>query len=936
MRNLIKKKWFWITCLFATINIAGLFFVVSAINERQDGNLFKSIHENLERIARPFIRMRQQVTTDFAVQGIEPESDGAQAEIIIKLNGSVDLESIKGYITVEPETKFYLDNDGYGVSLKGLFLPGKTYKVTVLKGMPSTDGVKLLSDTTENVTISDYAPNIRFKTPGLYMALKGAENILIESVNVDKAKLKIHKVFDNNIVYLLNRGTPPTDIGIDVTEKDIPIAGEHNHLVETTIGLKELIPGQRGIFYLSLASGEEERYTTDDKLILNTDIGILAKQSSHDLLVWLNALADTTAVSNATVKVFSKTNQLICQGTSDENGVVHFKGLDFSGDKKPFVITASSETDLSYLEVDPNVLSEADFDVQGRPYLSNGYEAFVYTDRGVYRPGEKVFLRAIVRAAAVAVPEQFPVTVSIKRPDGKEFKKLTGILSDLSTLDLAVDIPDYAPTGEYQAQLLVPGNDQPIGETKFNIEEFVPDSLKVTVKTAADSYHLSDVVPLMVKVRESFGAAASGRNIAVSYQLNPVDFGPKGFEDFSFVDDSIKYKPENIEIQNKASDTEGQGYFELELPKNLTVPSSLEASIKTVVSEIGGHAVTNYSSVKVHPYLYYIGIRKSLDGFSKTNEAAKFDILALLPDGTEHIVPQLKVKICRIIWSNILKKDDKGTYDYMTESREELVKEDSLNMNSSKALYAFTPKDWGDYIIRVSGTGPDTPTAALKFYVSGAFNSQPWAMERPDKINLKFDRDNYEIGDAAKLLVQSPFKGKALIICSTQSVVYTQSLAMNASTQEVEIPVTQDFGPNAYCSASVIRPLVYEENWSSHRAYGIAPLILNHKANQITVKVNAPEKIGPTKTLKLDIETTGGPSELSVALVDDAVLRLTAFETPDPYGFFYGKRTNEVLAADIYSQLIPEIKDKKVALWFFSFRRWAFPQIYQPSYCQDS
>jgi uncharacterized protein YfaS (alpha-2-macroglobulin family) len=745
------------------------------------------------------------------------------------------------------------------------------------------------------------------------MALKGAENVLIESVNVDKVKLKIHKVFDNNIVYLLNNNGRASDIGVDVIEKDLPLAGEHNTLTETTIGLKDLISNQRGIFHLNLESGKEDYYSSDDKLILNTDIGILAKQSSNNLLIWLNSLVDTAPVPNATVKVFSKTNQLICQGTSDENGVIHFKGLDFSADKKPFVVTASTDTDLSYLELEPNVLSEANFDIQGRPYLSSGYEAFVYTDRGVYRPGEKVFLRAIVRAPAITLPDQFPVTVSIKRPDGKEFKNLNGLLSDLGTLDLAVDIPDYATTGEYQADILVPGNDKPIGEAKFNVEEFIPDTLKVSVKIAADSYKLSDVIPLMVNVKESFGAAASGRNIDVSCKLNPVNFEPKGFKDFSFTDDSIKYKSEDIAVPDKTSDAKGQGYFEVELPSDLSVPSSLKATIKTVVSEVGGHAVTSYSDVKVYPYPFFIGVRKSADGFGKVNDATNFDLLTLLPDGTEKVVPQLKVKVCRIIWSNILKKDDKGIYNYVTDSHEEVVKDDVVNMNSARGGYSFIPKDWGDYVIRFTGTDTGSHTAALKFYVSGPFDSQPWAMEKPDQINLKFDRDNYAVGDTAKLLIQSPFKGKALIVCSAQSIVYTQSLELNALSQEVDIPVTQDFDPNAYCSTSVIRPLVYEENWSSHRAYGIAPLMLNHKANQLTVKVNASDKVEPGKTLKLDIDTAGESSELSVALVDDAILRLTSFNTPDPYEFFYGKRSNQIVAADIYSQLVPEIKDKKVA-----------------------
>ncbi|MEI8013074.1 MAG: MG2 domain-containing protein, partial [Candidatus Omnitrophota bacterium] len=629
--------------------------------------------------------------------------------------------------------------------------------------------------------------------------------------------------------------------------------------------------------------------------------------------MWLNSLADTAPVANVTVKVFSKTNQLICQGTSDEKGSVYFKDLDFSGDRKPFVITASTDSDLSFLEIEKNVLSEADFDIQGRPYLSSGYEAFVYSDRGVYRPGEKVFIRVVVRAPGVALPEQFPVTVSLKRPDGKEFKKLSGVLSDFGTLDLDVDVPDYAMTGEYQASVFVPGNDKAVGELNFNVEEFIPDSLKVSVKLAAERYKIDDVIPLMVKVQESFGAVAAGRNIELSFKLNPLKFEPKAYKDFSFTDDTVKYNPKSIYVGGKVSDADGQGYFEIQLPKEIIVPSALEAAIKTVVRETGGRAVTNYSSVKVDPYSFYIGVRKSKEGFGKNNEPVGFDLLTLSPDESEQVASQLKVKVSKIIWSNILKKDEDGSYKYVTESMEEVVQQDAVAMSTARGVYNFTPKDWGDYIIRVTGAAPGAHTAALKFYVSGPWDSQPWAMERPDRVNVKFDKEKYAVGDTAKLLIQSPFKGKALIACSVDSVIYSQAVELSALTQEIEIPVTQEFSPNAYCSASVIRPLVYEENWSAHRAYGIAPLILDHKEHQLVVKVNAPDKVEPGKTLKLDIETAGEPSELSVAVVDDGILRLTSFKTPDPYEFFYAKRSNGILTTDIYSLLVPEVKEKKAA-----------------------
>lgn len=925
MKQIFRKKWLWITILFAVINIVGLVKIVSVMEGQGNTSILTMLQEKVKSLSWPFVKWGKDVKNfvgeqRFEITSIAPFTSGNETGVTIELNQEVDSNDIKGYIEVKPDIKFYIDSNYSGINLHGDFIPGSSYTVTVLKGMPSAKGEKLSADIQKSISIPDFEPKAYFKTPGLYMSASGNQTIPIESVNVDKLKFRIHKVYDNNVVYLLNNisgNNIPSDLGMDVIEKDLTISNEPNKLKETFINLKEILPAQtRGLFYLSISQSDEESnyYSQSSKLILTTDIGILAKQSSSELLVWLNSLAATTPIANATVKIFSKTNQMVCQGTSDENGMIHFKDVDFSGDKQPFVITATKDEDVSFLEIDRNVLSETDFDTQGRPYISNGYEAFLYMDRGIYRPGEQAHLRAIVRGKGVMLSESFPVSVTITRPDGKEFKKMSGVLSQMGTIDLDIDTPDYALTGGYEVNMLIPGNDKPIGSVKFNIEEFMPDSTKVTVKTAQDRFKLGDAIPLIVKAQESFGAPAIGRKVEVSYRLKPINFKPNGYKGFSFADETIEYTPKTIDVGEKDSDTDGQAFFEIELPKDIKSPSALSASIKTVVKEFGGHAVTNYTDKKVDPYSAYIGVRQQKDGFGLINEPIVFDYVTLSPDGQEMNAEGLKVKVCKIIWDNILKKDKKGDYRYITESREECLKEETIKPTGAKGTYSFTTNGWGDYIIRISGADSTAHTASLKFYVSGPDSDQAWAMDKPDRIELQFDKTKYAVGDTAKLVIKSPFKGKALISCTTDKVIYTQSVEQSDLTQEISIPVDQSFEPNAYCAVSVIRPVVYEKQWSSHRGFGIVPLFMDHTKKEVALSVGVPQKVEPGQKINLAIQAAdvSEPLELSVALVDDGVLRLTDFKTPNPYAFFYGKRANNVLTSDIYALLVPEFADKKV------------------------
>lgn len=919
MKDMYKQKWFWVVALFAAINIIGLIKIGLLVEGRSGVNPFEIIGHKIAGLVSPLFQHGKQVVEDavnevtFNVRSMEASASQGKASVHLELTQTVDQAAIKGYIEVDPPVKFQMEAQYSTIYLYGDFQPGQKYEITALKGLPSTEGGKLLWDRTEEVIIPDFEPFAYFKAPGMYMSLKGNQTIPVESINVDKLQFTVHKVYDNNVVYLLNnKGGKeiPSDLGMDVFEKEVPLIVQANKTMLSSLTLKDILPeGSKGLYFIAI---NDERGTWDDqrdaKLVLTTDIGIVVKQGTSEMLVWLNSLADTTSVAGASVKVFTKANQMILEGKTDENGLVRFNDVKFSDKNKPFVVTASKDDDLSFLELEPNVISETDFDVQGRPYLSAGYEAFIYSERGIYRPGERAHLRAIVRGAGVEIPESFPLSIQIVRPDGQNFKKVTGVLSTFGTVDFDLDIPNYALTGSYVAQALVPGSDDPIGTMKFNVEEFVPDSLKVTVKTPQESYRLGDVIPLSVTVLESFGAPAVGRNIEFAYKFKAVNFEPKAFKGYSFTDETIKYEPKTVKVGIKASDALGQAMIDVTLPKELKVPSSIEVEIKTVVKEVGGRGVTNYLEKTVVPYSFFIGVRQSKEGFGMVSEPVSFDYVFLSPDEEVFTPGAVKVQVAKIIWNSFLKRNQAGNMEYVTESREEIVKEEAVTTSLPQGSYAFTPGTWGDYIVRISGTEPNSHTTAVKFYVSGPDASQPWAMERPDRIELVPDKQKYTVDETAKLIVKSPFKGRALLSCSTDKVIYTQPMDLLELTQEVQIPITEEFQPNAYCSVTAIRPVAFEEHWSSHRGFGIVPIMTDQGGKELKVTVNAPEKVSPGDklTLQVNAEISLEPVELSVAVVDDAVLRLTAFKTPDPFAFFYGKRSNGVLTADVYSLLMPE------------------------------
>jgi len=926
MLAIFRKKWVWIVAIFLIINILGLLKIISLIETKQGyqkpPGVFAFINKKVRSIFWPIKKSYQayrqdtKVEKEFKVESVTPRA----TYIYIDLSKSADIDKLKGYVAITPKTDFYLESKYSAIYVNGDFKPGDLYEVEVLKGMPSIDGDVLKESFTTNVVIPDYNPSVKFKAAGMYMSLEGNQIIPVEVINIDKLEIKVHRVYANNVVYLLNNMTSrsfPDDLGIDVIEEEIITETEWNEKKEVLIDLREILADDsHGLFFMRVSDTKEYSYKRDNKLILTTDIGILAKQSESDLFVWLNSISTTSPTAGATVKVFSKTNQQILEGVSDENGFMHFKDVDWSEERKPFVITASTDSDLSFIELEKCSISETVFDIEGRPYLSSGYEGFIYSDRGVYRPGETVHLRTVIRGQGVEVPDSFPVLFDIKKPDGMRFDKVTGILSEFGTVDIDLPMPDYALTGAYEVSLKLPGDDEAIGTYSFNVEEFMPDRIKVDVNIPEKRYKTEEIIPVKVKAEQFFGAPASNRLVEVKYFLRPVDFTVKKFNDYSFSDSTKEFSRKTIQHGFKDTDDQGEADFEVTISKGTQPPSALNVVITTAVKELGGRAVAAYSKVAVDPYSHYIGIRKTNEGYAGEGEQVQFGYVVVSPQGEEVSVGELDVQVCKIIWNSVLKKDKNGRYRYVSDEKEECIYKNTIKTEQANGKFTFTPDSYGSYIVRIKGKEEGAHTASAKFYCSG-YGYMPWAMERPDRIELELDKKIYNSGDEATLLVKAPFKGKALLAISKDRVLFTKIIDLENATQEILIPIREDFAPNAYCSLTVIKPVIPEEKWSAHRAYGIIPIMLDNSQHKLKVNVNNPESMLPNKTVVLDIEVTGAeglpqPSELSIALVDEGVLRLTGFETPDPFEFFFGKRGQKIETSDIYSLLMPEFGKKKI------------------------
>ncbi|MEW6096720.1 MAG: alpha-2-macroglobulin [bacterium] len=848
------------------------------------------------------------IEPNLKVYQVLPQQNERQCWIQIEFSSPVDTTFLKEYIKLKPEIEFRLEQDNRYCNIHGDFKPGESYEVYIREGVPAEDGTFLQQDFETTVVIQDLEPSLAFKDKGIFLCRKGFTNLAIESVKIAKFHLEAHKVFINNLVYLLSDYDSddywyePSNLGKKVYSEDISVDVERNQIKTTYFNLNQFLKDKRkGVFIVKIYDCDERWWRNDSQLVLATDIGIMGKKSEDELFVSCNSLKDLTPISNVSIALISTNNQVITEGRTNGDGVCVIKGLkEKMEDFTPFIITASTEDDFSFLKFDDCRMPIAAFDVSGRPHLLFGYEAYLYPERGVYRPGEVANVVSIVRGSNVSLPESFPVKLTLLDPTNKLFKEFGKNITNTGIVDFQIEIPDYAKTGRYIARLDV--GESEIGRCDFLVEEFIPDRIKVEVSTDKQEYQVGEKVNADVLGICLFGPPAVGRKVEARYQISAQPFTPTGWKDFVFGDADKGFKEINIPLEEGLLDENGKYRFTFDIPKDIYPPAMLNSVISASVLEPGGRAVSAYKGISIHPYPFYIGLRPKTEGYAEIGKRYSVDYVVVNTKGQKVIPNVLTCSFYRIVWHSMLKKDKDGYYRYVSERSENLINQFRFSPKGQKEI-GVTPQDYGEYKIVL--TCPETKSqASIKFYASG-WGYAPWSLANPDKIELSLEKEHYKIGETARLLVKAPFAGKLILTMEREKVFGWRIINMSENTATIEVPVEDLYKPNIYLTATIIRKV--DDSNLPMRAFGIIPLKLDCGDKRIPVQINSSAHIRSKQKLNIEVQAETN-CFLTIACVDEGILQLTEFQNPNPMDFFYGKKRLDVSSYDIYSLILPEVK----------------------------
>ena len=875
------------------------------------------------------------LSSSFRLTGVEAASPSFEApSVTLSFSTAPDAQGAREFIEVQPAASFSVEplNSWWssGLKLTGGFEPGRIYTITLKPGLRSESGLSLAQPISRRVNFPSRDPALCFSAEGRYLSPSGSLRIPLMHVNARECRLAAYPVPPQNLIQLALREAGRMEHfwawgGDGLMEKLTAPAwvyptnaldSKPEAITRAAVDLSRLTDGPpRGAYWLT---AEPEKGQGSRQLVMITDLGLSVKSADDGMLVWVNSLSAAQPVAGVRVSVYAENNVELASGTTDGDGLSFLALDDKAWEQSPLLVVASLSNDVSCLNLDQGGVSlpagEGD-----RAFLAEGYEAYVFTARGVYRPGETIEAKAVARDRALKCPEPFPAVFRVVRPDGRVFRDVPVTLDALGAAEMKVEMPDYLPTGQYTLELDLPGTLKTLGSTTVALEDFFPPQVRVDVKPPEAPLQADVDGGFAVHADHLFGKPAAGLPVSGFVVWKTLEFKPKGWADFVFGDAEKEFTAIYSSAGQGRLDEEGNIRFPLEPSAGWRPPARLQAVISGTVMESGGRAVTASAACPFDPYPFYIGLKTAAARMAAAGAAQSLELALVRPDeqaAAAHIA--LRVNLYRSVWSTVLKRNAQNRFTYQSEQQLIPAGEELVQLADGRAAHSFKVDQAGSYLLQVTEPASGA-SSSLRFYATEPGGSGvAWGGDRPDQVELTADRDAYAPGDSARVMIQAPFAGTALLTVENDRILDRRVVRMTNSSELVEIPLRDEYAPGVYAAVTMIRPAVAESVWTAHRAAGIAYLPVKPAGRRLNIAVEAPDVLPPQQPAQVKVRVAGeqGPvpdADVTLMAVDEGICMLTDFKTPDPLDWFLAPRWFATSLYDLYSLLMPLLDEEATA-----------------------
>jgi hypothetical protein len=642
--------------------------------------------------------------------------------------------------------------------------------------------------------------------------------------------------------------------------------------------------------------------------ILASDLGItLKKGNDGSVFVAASDLITAKSLANVQVELYDFQKQLIFSAQTDEQGF-----CSFQSPSRPYFLVAKKEKMFSYIRIEDGAsLSLSAFDVSGES-VNKGIKGFIYGERGVWRPGDSLFLGFILEDKAQHLPAEHPVIFELFNPQGQLYRRMASTKGINGMYAFKPITDKNAPTGLWSAIVKVGGLKF---QKSIRIENIQPNRLKIDLKIGTNDLIMpqgNNVINLHSNWLTGATASSLDAKINVALSAYVTEF-PK-YKGFIFDDPTRRFEAQNSQVfEGKLNETgDAKTPFDVEIAG--AAPGFLKATFNTMVFEPGGAFSVDRYSATYSPYLYYTGIKlpeaEKNTGILYTKRDHMIDIATVDAKGNAVSRSELKVEVYKLEWRWWWDQYNDELANYTSDSYHKTVYTQVLSSSNGRASFKLNIPDdkWGRYLIRVTDVAGGHSSSVVTYF--------DWAnwMERggdgdskvmSNMLTFSSDKGTYKTGEEAVITLPAPKNGRALITVENGSkVLQAQWLETTEATTKFKLKITPEMAPNVYLHVSLLQPHS-RSNDLPMRSYGVIPLTVDNPETHLKPVIQAPAMIEPEQNLSVTVsEADSREMGFTIAVVEEGLLDITRFKTPDPYGNFYSKEALGVKTWDVFDDVI--------------------------------
>lgn len=827
-------------------------------------------------------------------------------------------------------------------SLKLDLLPGQSVFVSVPKGLQSGSDFSLASEYRSVVQAPEYPKQARLVGDGALLSLSGDKTLQLLTRGVTGVKVTLHKLLPQHLNHFISQTggdvSQPYFYNYQFDESNISTVHQQTfnlaqqHPKQASYLALPLTPyleqAGMGVFFVKITE-YDARYPNrdgaelDKRVVLVTDLGLLVKhQADSSQQVFVMSVASGKPVAGAKVELLGKNGQAIMSAVSNAQGHVSLGSTSgFERERQPVVYLVSRQrdgvTDSSFIPYDrySRQLDFSKFDTGGRyqdQHSDKALTAYMFSDRGIYRPGEQVQLAAIIRNSdlSLAGPD-LPLKIQLRSPRGNMFWQQNFNLAGRGLHSFSLDTAAHSETGNYHASVSLldsKGNTtRHLGSVSFVLEEFLPDTLKIQSRfnQSAKGWLAPADLAAQIQLDNLFGTPAQQRRISASLELIPANFSFQQYADYHFIapqQDEQSRSRVRLSLDEQQTDADGKASFALPLAQYSGGTYRLVVNSEGFDSS-GGRSVKAVSTAWLSPLPVLVAVKA--DGelrYLKRQQTRKLEFIAVNNSLSQVELNDISLKLIEKRPLSSLVKQPDGTFAYQSIVQDIELSSSAFAIDANGSNYTLPTDSAGDFELQLQQDGQVLGSLAFSVVAEGNTAAM---LEQNAALSVKLDKTDYKAGDWIELNITAPYTGSGLISIETDKVHNFSWFSSDTTSSIARIQVPSELEGNAYVNVAFVRASDSDALFVSPLSYAVVPFNIDRSARTVAITLTAPEEVRPGKAFTLGYRTDK-PADLLIYGVDEGILQVAGYQLPDPLGHYLQKKALQVRSLQMLDLILPE------------------------------